>query len=49
MRNLLKLVAGESATERQVIYECRRCGTTLERRTANCPYCGRTHVARFVI
>jgi rubrerythrin len=26
-------------------YECRNCGTSLESREAECPYCDRTEVA----
>lgn len=30
-----------------VIYECRRCGTTLDAEATACPYCGPTEIARF--
>lgn len=30
-----------------VIYECRKCGTTLEPDASTCPYCGPTETVRF--
>jgi len=41
------LVAGRRGG--RVVFECRRCGTTLDSGTAPCPYCGPTDVARFVV
>jgi len=31
------------------VYECRRCGTTLDTDGADCPYCGPTDVATYDI
>lgn len=39
----------ESRPDGVVIYECRRCGTTLDYETDTCPYCGPTDVVRFEI
>lgn len=33
----------------QVVYECRRCGTTVDRDTDDCPACGATAIARYDI
>lgn len=30
-----------------IVYECRRCGTTLDAEASRCPYCGPTETARF--
>lgn len=30
-----------------VVYECRRCGTTLDANARTCPYCGPTEIVRF--
>lgn len=33
--------------EEDPIYECRRCGTTLESELDECPICGTSDVARY--
>lgn len=33
----------------QVIYECRRCGTTVDHDTDHCPACGSAGIARYDI
>ena len=32
-----------------VVYECRRCGTSLDGEVERCPHCGLTSVARYEI
>lgn len=48
MYQLFKRAVGNDP-EQQVIHECRRCGTTLDRPSASCPYCSRNDVVTFVI
>jgi len=36
-------------TRSQVIYECRRCGTTIDRGTECCPVCDAAEIARYDI
>lgn len=33
----------------KVVYECRRCGTTVERGTDCCPACDAAEIARYEI
>lgn len=35
------------STSDYVLYECRRCGTTLDGMGDTCPYCGISNVVRF--
>jgi rubrerythrin len=41
VRGLLPTVRGRGT---ETIYECRRCGTTLDADRTVCPYCGPTSV-----
>lgn len=36
-------------TQSQVIYECRRCGTTVDRSAESCPVCGAAEIAQYDI
>jgi rubrerythrin len=40
-------VSGVFDRRPETVYECRACGTTLERGDRTCPYCGPTDVAEF--
>lgn len=33
--------------DRQVVRECRRCGTTVGAGTEHCPRCGRAEIAQY--
>ena len=46
MDDLLSEQEGREGGE-TVVYECRRCGTTLDPNASRCPYCGPTEIARF--
>jgi rubrerythrin len=39
-----RLLPRVTARGTETIYECRRCGTTLDAERAVCPYCGPTNV-----
>ena len=41
----VKLLARDTSS--RIIYECRRCGTTLDGEDADCPYCGPAPIVRF--
>ena len=43
---LLSEQEGREGSE-TVVYECRRCGTTLDANASTCPYCGPTEIVRF--
>lgn len=32
-----------------LLYECRRCGTTLESEVGDCPQCGKSDIAAYEI
>lgn len=36
-------------TDRAVIHECRRCGTTVSPKTTNCPSCGNDEIVDYQI
>lgn len=43
---LLKRVRGFIG-ESELVYECRRCGTTLESAVEDCPQCGECDIAAY--
>ncbi|RKD88915.1 hypothetical protein ATJ93_3735 [Halopiger aswanensis] len=36
-------------TRRETVYECRRCGTTVDDGTDNCPECGSDAIVQYRI
>lgn len=36
-----------SPTRSQTVYECRSCGTTVEREDDACPYCSLSDIVRY--
>jgi rubrerythrin len=46
LRTIRSLVGGDGD---HIVYECRHCGTTVEEPAENCPACGDTEIARFVL
>ena len=47
MSVLDRLLGSDSNVNASVIYECRRCGTSLEPDVTLCPECGACDVARY--
>ncbi len=45
IRPLLWLLGSESVQE--IVYECSRCGMTVEDEADECPFCGPTRIAAF--
>ena len=45
--NIVSTVSSLVGQDETLIYECRRCGTTLGRCDDPCPYCGPTGVETF--
>ncbi len=43
VRPLLWLIGNEPTPE--IVYECRRCGTSVEQTESVCPYCGLSEIA----
>lgn len=48
MRNVLRALLG-GRDRRIVVYECRRCGTTVDAEEDPCPYCGPTDIMVYEI
>jgi len=46
LRKAARTVLGR---QKQVVHECRHCGTTVEQSADTCPCCGRSGVAQFEI
>jgi len=40
MLDTVREIFGGSRAESEDVYECRRCGTTVETTTTSCPACG---------
>ncbi len=40
---------GQSNVTARVIYECRRCGTSVTDATSACPYCNRQTIAEYPV
>jgi rubrerythrin len=47
--HVLRTLRGVFSTDRVVLYECRRCGTTVDAGSEQCPRCGVDSIARYEI
>lgn len=47
--NVLQTIRGAISTDYVILYECRRCGTTVDSESDDCPYCDVHAIARYEI
>lgn len=47
--NILRTITSVFTTDHTVLFECRRCGTSVTSETDLCPYCELGHIARYEI
>lgn len=47
--NVIPSIRGMLSSDRTIIFECRRCGTTLEAISEDCPYCEVDDIVRYEI
>ncbi|SNZ18009.1 hypothetical protein SAMN06269185_3197 [Natronoarchaeum philippinense] len=47
MSVLDRLLGSFGGEDRLVVYECRRCGTSIDASATNCPECGEAEIVRY--
>lgn len=44
---IIRLLASDHQSDADMLFECERCGTTVEHREMPCPYCDESRIVEF--